>query len=370
MEVRNNYNECLTNLACSIEKYFDIEYKHNTIEYIDKILEENKPKNVITILFDGMGSNILDRQLDKNDFLIKHRIKSITTVFPATTVAATTAIRTGLNPVESGMLGWNMYFKEIDKTIETFTYIEKNDETKTPLKEAQEYIEKYINFETISKKINENKKYKGYELLPFCEDKYTNLDDMFTKIEKLCNDKTTKYIYAYDEEPDHTMHRLGPDSKEVKELIKTRNKKVEELSKKLKDTIIFVIADHGHLEIENIFLEDYPDIINCLKRTTSIEPRAVNFFIKQDKKEEFKKLFNKYFSKDFNLYDRKDIIKSKLFGDGKENKIFRTTIGDFIAIGISNKTLLYGESILKSHHAGYTDDEIYIPLIVINTNKI
>ena len=142
MEVRNNYNECLTNLACSIEKYFDIEYKHNTIEYIDKILEENKPKNVITILFDGMGSNIIDRQLDKNDFLIKHRIKPITTVFPATTVAATTAIRTGLNPVESGMLGWNMYFKEIDKTIETFTYIEKNDETKTPLKEAQEYKEK------------------------------------------------------------------------------------------------------------------------------------------------------------------------------------------------------------------------------------
>ena len=38
---------------------------------------------------------------------------------------------------------------------------------------------------------------------------------------------------------------------------------------------------------------------------------------------------------------------------------------------ITNKTLLYGGSKpLKSQHAGYTDDEIYIPLIVINTNNI
>ena len=56
MVVRNNYNECLTNLACSIRKYFGLDYKHNTLDYIDKILEENKPKNVVTILCDGMGS--------------------------------------------------------------------------------------------------------------------------------------------------------------------------------------------------------------------------------------------------------------------------------------------------------------------------
>ena len=37
MEVRNNYNECITNLACSIQKYFGIEPKHNTIDYIDEI---------------------------------------------------------------------------------------------------------------------------------------------------------------------------------------------------------------------------------------------------------------------------------------------------------------------------------------------
>ena len=53
-----------------------------------------------------MGSRILDRVLDKEDFFIKNRKKAITTVFPATTTAATYSVMTGLNPVEHGYLGW------------------------------------------------------------------------------------------------------------------------------------------------------------------------------------------------------------------------------------------------------------------------
>ena len=36
-------------------KYFNLEYNHNTLDYIYKILEEKQPKNVVTILCDGMG---------------------------------------------------------------------------------------------------------------------------------------------------------------------------------------------------------------------------------------------------------------------------------------------------------------------------
>ena len=71
MKVKNNYNECLTNLACSIRKYFDLEYHHNTLSYIDDILEKEKPTNVVLMLLDGMGSNIIDRALDKDSFFIK-----------------------------------------------------------------------------------------------------------------------------------------------------------------------------------------------------------------------------------------------------------------------------------------------------------
>ena len=62
-----------------------------------------------------------------------------------------------------------------------------------------------------------------------------------------------------------------------------------------------------------------------------------------------------------------DVIESNLFGEGVENEIFRDALGDYLAIGKTDKTLLYeGNEVLKSQHAGYTDDEIFVPLIVID----
>lgn len=367
MIVKNNYNECLTNLACSIRKYYGLEYKHNTLNYIDKILEEKHPKNVVTILCDGMGSNIMDRTLPSDSFLIKNKLKSITTVFPATTVAATTSMMTGLNPVETGMLGWYMYYKDIDKVITTFLNFEKGDSEEKVLQEAIDFKNKHMITKSIETEINEQTKYKGYTLFPFGINPYKDLDDMFSIIEEKCNEDGKKYIYAYDTEPDGTMHELGTDAKEVKDIVLDLNERIENLSKKIKDTIIFVVADHGHINLENINLEKYPDIIDCLQKDISLEPRATNFFIKNEKKEIFVNLFNKYFSNDFDLYVKEDVINSKLFGDGKENEIFKDSLGDYLAIAKTNKGFVYNETTLfKSHHAGYTDDEILVPLIVID----
>ena len=223
MKVRNNYNECLTNLACSIRKYFELDYKHNTIDYVDKILNENKPKNVVTILCDGMGSNIMNRILSKDSFLLKHRIKSITTVFPATTVAATTSMMTGLNPVETAMLGWDMYYKDIDNTITSFMISEKGDEEYTPLQEAIEYKNKHMITKSIMEEINEKRKDSGYILFPFGKNPYVDMEDLYNKIETLCNEEGKKYIYAYDTEPDHTMHELGTDAHEINEIVENFN---------------------------------------------------------------------------------------------------------------------------------------------------
>ncbi|MBQ6498173.1 MAG: alkaline phosphatase family protein [Bacilli bacterium] len=370
MIVKNNYDECLTNLACSIRKYFELEYKHKTLSYIDEVLEEYKPKNIITILCDGMGSNIMDRVLDANSFLRINRIKPITTVFPATTVAATTSMITGYNPVETGMLGWNMYYKDIDKTITTFFSNDKEDPEYKPLPEAIAYNKEHMNKKPIINEINEAGKYQGYSLFPFGDNHYNSIDDMFSRIEELANKEGIKYIYAYDEDPDHTMHELGCDAEEVNSIIKDLNRRIERLCNNLTDSVVFIVADHGHHNVKNLFIKDYPDIEECLLRNTSIEQRAVNFFIKPDKKEQFVKLFTEYFGEDFDLYPMTEIIESKLFGDGEENEIFRDALGDYLAIAKTDKTLIYtGDDILNSHHAGYTDDEIYVPLIMVKTKK-
>ena len=368
MIVKNDYNECLTNLACSIRKYFGLDYKHNTLSYIDKILEDEKPRNVILFLFDGMGSNILDRNLDKDSFFIKNRYKKITTVFPATTTAATTAIRTGLNPCEHGWLGWNTYLEPIDKIITLYMNKEKGKDVT-----CREYFtvkDKLVN-DTIADEINRKGEYKALELFPFKAGNakvYRDLDEMYYMINHELKEDGKHFIYAYNDEPDHTMHDCGPDSEEAKMLIETRNRKTEEFCNTLEDTLVIIVADHGHIKVDHIFLKEYPEIMKMLERTTSIEQRACSFKIKKEYMEEFPRLFNKLFGEYFTLYTKEDVIESKLFGDGEPNELFEPALGDFIAIADkSNKCLVTdGDEVLVSQHAGYTDDEVYVPLIIVD----
>lgn len=55
-------------------------------------------------------------------------------------------------------------------------------------------------------------------------------------------------------EPDHTMHEFGPNDAKVKELIQIRNDAVEKLCNELQDTVIMIVADHGHKDVEPIYL--------------------------------------------------------------------------------------------------------------------
>ena len=371
MEVKNNYKECLTNLACSIRKYFELDYKHNTLRYIDDILEETKPKNVVVMLFDGMGSRIINRNLSEESFFRKNMLKEITTVFPATTTAATTSIRTGLNPIEHGWLGWNMYIKPIDKIITLFLNCEKGNED-VVCEEFLQVKDKLVS-KTISDEINEKTNYKAMELFPFNTGNaivYENLDDMMNIIETETKKDGKKFIYAYDPEPDHTMHDFGPDSNEALELINIRNKSVEELCERLDDTLVIIIADHGHKKVEHIYLNDYPQLVNMLERNTSLEQRAVSFKIKDEYKKEFKSKFNEAFKDDYTLYSKEEIIESNLFGDGDKNELFDSAIGDYIAITDTDKCIVFnGDEILCSQHAGYNDDEIYVPIILSKIKK-
>ena len=120
-----DYDNSLTSLACSIQKYFGIKPLHKTMPSIDKLLEEKQPENVILLLVDGLGSKIMDKILDKNDFLMKKMKKEIYSVFPPTTASCLTSIKTGLNPSEHGWLGWSTYVPPIKKIINLYRENEK-----------------------------------------------------------------------------------------------------------------------------------------------------------------------------------------------------------------------------------------------------
>ena len=359
-----DYEKCLTNLTNSILKYFDIKPYHKTLKELDKVLEENNYDNVVLLIYDGMGSNIMDRNLDEKSFLRINKVTDIKAVFPPTTTASTNSLLSGLNPCEHGWLGWDLYFKEIDETVTMFLNTKKDTDI---LVSEENIAHKYFSYKSIIDLINE--KYKAFKLMPFGDNAYNNLEDLNNKVVNLCKEKGKKFIYAYYDEPDHTTHNEGTDSNITVKLYEEIDKSTKELCEKLKDTntLVIVTADHGHINSKDITLSDYKDIFSLLKHDISIEGRACAFFIKEGKTQEFEQLFNKYFKDDFILYTKEEVIKNKLFGKGRENKYFKDSLGDYLAVAISNKYFRYNENSVKytSMHAGLTEDEMLVPLIII-----
>ncbi len=363
MEFEKNYDKCITNITCSIAKYFELEYTNNTIKEIDDILDKNNIDNVIVVLCDGLGSNILKSFLAEDKFLRINHITDINSVYPSTTTAATTSILSGLNPVEHGWLGWDIYVKPIDKIVTMFLNTIKDTN-----KLAEEYnvARKYFPYKNITKRINEETKYNSKIILPFGEDHYKNLDHMIKKIIDETKKPGKKYIYAYYENPDSLLHQYGVGSEKSIKKINELNDKLEKLSEELQNSLLIITADHGHINCEPITLSENKEIFQLLNKDIWLEGRLCSFSIKENKHDEFKNVFKKLYGNDFILKTKKEAIEEKIFGPGTPNELFEDSLGDFIALAITNKYFRYNENsvLLKSMHAGTTEDEMIVPLIL------
>lgn len=359
--------ENLVNLSNSILKEMGVKPLNNTLSKLDKILLEKNYKNIILMLYDGLGTSILEKYLPEKSFLRSHKVENITSVFPATTVAATTSVLTGLEVGEHGWLGWDMYFKDDDETISVYTNKLKGTEipAKHKVKERKDML-----YKTIIEKINEETENEAYMAWPYDEQYPCNtLEEINNRICNLCNNSNKKkFIYSYHNNPDKILHQEGRGIN-IKNLIEKINLSTEKLYNKLpSDTLIIVIADHGHIECKYKFLSDNKELFNMLERTTTLESRAAGIKLKEDvDKKYFQKLFKDLYGKDFRLYSKEEVFENHLFGNKMIHKRLEENIGDYIAIAIKDVALNYDDNckVFKSTHAGITKNEMEIPLIIV-----
>ncbi len=322
------------------------------------------------MLFDGLGVSAINEHLNENDFLRKHFVCPISSVFPSTTVAATTAIESGYSPVETAWLGWDLYFDEIGENVAVFrNALQKNGKPAANYNVAW----KYIPYKRIFERIEEiNGKGTAIYVSPFSKHHIKSVPHICKTVKRLSRKRKKKYIYTYWHQPDGAMHGHGVTSQEAHEQILHINREVEKLCGKLENSLIIITADHGLCDSVNEYLEDYPNLFSMLKIPPSIEPsRALSLFVKEGMRKEFETEFNKLFGDAFRLMTKEEVFAENILGYGKPHPRIYDFVGDFLAVATGEKSLFIEreEHTFVGVHAGLTEEEMTVPFIAIETKK-
>lgn len=365
MVLKPDYLNCILNVVSSIKKYNNLEYTYPSNELIDKEFE-SRPKHIVLMILDGMGSNIIDKHSSLLPFLVCNKKRDISSVFPSTTSASIPACISGKAPIETCWVGWENYIKEVDRDVVFFknTDFITNEKLDFDVKKLFPYIPFYNDLEIECNEVGPS----------FYENGCKTFKEFINRIINItCKDYPT-FTYAYWDNPDKVMHIEGTDSKGVRKTLKDINNHLTRLNKYMKDVCLIITADHGHIDCEPIYIRQYKELYGMLKRMPSNEARCTFFNVIDDKYDEFKELFNKLFSDKFILMSKKEFIDNEFLGlnkySVKHNRI-EEIVGDFIAIAydkyyfdtINEK---HSSLVFKSHHAGLTKEELMVPLIICN----
>lgn len=374
----------------SITKSFG---KNHTYPELSSLSSEEikKYKNVVLIIVDGLGSNYLKKQ--KDSFLLKNLKTNMTSTFLSTTSCANTAFHVGYPAQQHGIHAWDINLKEVGAitAILLFTPMYRGSSLSASnfkMKDIMgiEPLHKGFQgkcFTLINEKIS-NSAFTNYvasntEIIPT-----KNYKDTFSKLTRLIKKKSAerRFIHIYLYELDHFIHTGGIDSKNAKEFFKEINQKIKILSKTIKDTLIIVTADHGLIDIpkgRTIWIENIKGLKECMTIPLSGEPRVRDCFVRPNKVQEFENIVKTKMSNYCWCFKGEQLIKDHLYGLGKPNKRLSDRIGDYVLIMKENYVLRdklanykkekKKNNLFQGAHGGISEDEMLVPLILINTTK-
>ena len=357
-----DYRNCALNVIASIAGSLGLPLSHPTHPVLDGWLREKRYQNVVLMLFDGMGMDILEKALPQDAFLRRHLGTEMTSCYPSTTPNVTSCVECGVSPREHGWLGWTLYFPQIQKPVDVFVNLSEG-------KIAADYhvANRFIPRDMIFPRITAAGQAEACCVSRFGDTHIDTLDELFDAVLALCRDDKRRYVYTYWGEPDHTMHEVGCYERTIFEIVKDINARVEQLAESLpEDTLLMITADHGLIDSEFHYLEDAPELYAMLEHDPTIESRAVSFHVKPECRAAFPDAFRKAFGDHFLLMTGEAFIRDYL-GGGQTRPNVYDFVGDYMALATDAWCIdtCRGHHSIKGVHGGLTAQEMRVPLIAI-----
>ena len=328
--------------------------------------------HMVLLIMDGLGFDQLQSLMDAKDTpelaIASHKQQAffmpITSVYPSTTVTALTSAATAYAPAQHGIMGTNIYFREIGSVVNligfcpniaptsaSFLDTQLNPDTLLPVPNIYLRMEKagidveIINFHrfkqtSISRYTSGgsqagNSKFKGY----------MTASDAFAQLRQRLqanNNQTKSFTYIYLPNIDGVSHRYGPLTPsyraEVAAIDFALKRELLEPLAGLNDTVMLLTADHGQRQSfpdKILWLDEHPDLTKFLSVPAITGESRVRFlYVKHGAEAAVIDYMQQNFSEEFLIITTSEAIELGLFGvPGKEmNMESKDRIGDLLVI--------------------------------------
>lgn len=364
--------------------------------------------HVVMLILDGFGYEQLQKLANSQDApTIAEACDSpqaffmpATSVYPSTTVTALTSAATGYAPAQHGMMGTNLYMREIGTIVNFIGFRPQiassrasfpdtifNPETLISVPNLYLRMEKagidveIINFEQFKQTSISRFTSAGSEAGNDGFKGYRTPSDAFAQLRERLLTKSNhqkSFTYVYVPTIDAVSHRYGPLSSSYKAEVATldfalKKQLIEPLAGR-NDTVLLLTADHGqrYSNLENtLWLEEHPNLTQNLFAPTTGESRVRYLHIKHDKQAAVEDYIKQNFSENFFTITQSEAMELGLFGfPGKPLGMeAQDRIGDLLLISHKDWTCrqhITNDERLNTHlgvHAGLSRAEMLIPFL-------
>jgi predicted AlkP superfamily pyrophosphatase or phosphodiesterase len=357
------------NLACGIADFLGVRR-----DCIRK--REIAGRRIALVLLDGGGCEILKFSGINS---VEAERNCLTTVFPSSTSTVITTLFTAMTPGEHGILGYSNYSKVLGSIVNPLRFSTPYSAGRDSLKDYSSFSRVFPNVKGFLTEVSKDKRTaevipKGIEQTEFTlathgrtsiTKTYLNVWDAYQEATNVLNEGYD-FVYIYVPDIDAVAHKNGPYSETTVLTVREVWEMVTRLAQKFKNYTFYITADHGLVHVTNdVLLNSDQELLRLLEVPPYGDSRAIMLKSRRELREYLKAKFP-------NLevfHSQEDMVK--LFGRISDS----VELPDYVLVPRDSSAYLYAfrekqqEEIgkLKGHHGGLSDEEMRVPLVVLNT---
>jgi len=343
-----------------------------------------RPATLVLLVIDGLGDAFLATH-GSGGSLHRHRVDSMTSVFPSTTASAITSFLTGEAPKQHGLTGWFMHFPSLGGVHAVLPLTPRRGAPPPHghIGDVAGFFQHTPFFDGLDNECivispasivdsDFNRTHAGRARRVG----YASMAEFFDALAEAARGSgPRRYVYAYWSEFDRLAHEFGVAHDQTLSHFAQFDAAFAHWLRSIAgtDAAVLVTADHGFIDADPaaaIELDDHRPLADMLRLPLCGERRVAYCYVEPEAREDFEHYVNTCLGDHATLFDAGTVVREPYFGVGEPHVELSARIGDYVLIMKQRATIkdwLPGEK-RYTHvgvHGGTSMEEMRVPLIVV-----